>query len=82
MSEINDEAYKEVRQELEKLELENSEVKKAMLTYSRLAEHTHEMGARINELKSLLNRAADALESGSSETHFQLIQELRKAAQP
>jgi hypothetical protein len=41
----------------------------------------HEMNARIKQLKSLLNLAADALENGSSETHFQLIQELRKAAQ-
>jgi hypothetical protein len=29
----------------------------------------------------LLIRAADALENGPSETHFQLVPELRKAAQ-
>ena len=86
MSEINDEAYKEVRQEIEKLRLENSELKEenselkeAMLVYTGLAGHTHKMGARIKQLESLANRVADALESGSSETYFQLIQELRKA---
>jgi hypothetical protein len=35
----------------------------------------------IKQLKSLLIRAADALENGPSETHFQLVPELRKAAQ-
>jgi hypothetical protein len=37
--------------------------------------------ARIEQFKSLLIRAADALENGPSESHFQLVEELRKAAQ-
>jgi hypothetical protein len=81
MSEIHDEAYTEARQEIEKLHLENSELKEEMLFYTGLAGQMHKIDARIRQLKSLLNRAADALENGSSETHFQLIQELRKAAQ-
>ena len=81
MSEIHDEAYTEARQEIEKLQLENSELKEGMLFYTGLAGQMHKMDARIKQLKSLLSRAADALENGSSETPFQLIQELRKAAQ-
>ena len=81
MSEIHNEAYTEARQEIEKLRLHNSELMEEMLFYTGLAGQMHKMDARIKQLKSLLNRAADALESGSSETHFQLIQELRKAVQ-
>ena len=81
MSEIHDEAYTEARQEIEKLLLENSELREQILLYTGLAGQMHKMDSRIKQLKSLLNRAADALENGSSETHFQLIQELRKVAQ-
>ena len=81
MSEIHDEAYKEARREIENLRSENSKLKEAILLYTGLAGQTHKMDARIKQLKSLLNRAADALEKGSSEKHCQLIQELRKAAQ-
>jgi hypothetical protein len=80
MSEIHDEAYTEAHQEIEKLQLENSELKEEMLFYTGLAGQMYKMDVRTKQLKSLLNRAADALENGSSETHFQLVQELRKAA--
>ena len=78
MSEINDEAYKEVRQEIEKLRLENSELMEEMLAYTGLCGQMHRQHARIEQLKSLLIRAADALGNGPFETHFQLVQELRK----
>ena len=81
MSEIHDEACTEGRQEIERLRLENSELMEEMLFYTGLAGQMHKMDVRIKQLKSLLNRAADALENGSSETHFQVIQELRQAAQ-
>jgi len=81
MSEIHDQAYPEVRQEIEKLQLENSKLIEEMLVYTGLCGQMHRQHARIEQLKSLLIRAADALENGSSETHFRLIQELRKAAQ-
>ena len=88
MSEINDEACKEARQQIEKLRLENSELKEEssklmeeMMAFTGLAGHTHKMGARVKQLESLLNRTADALEKGPSETHLQLIRELRKATQ-
>ena len=71
MSEINDEAYKEARQEIEKLRLENSELMEGMLVYTGLAGQMRKMDARIKQLKSLLSRSTDALENGWSETHFQ-----------
>ena len=81
MSEIQNEAYKEARQEIEKLRLENSELMEQMLVYTGLCGQMQRQHARIEQFKSLLIRAADALENGPSETHFQLVQELRKAAQ-
>jgi hypothetical protein len=81
MNEIQNEAYTEARQEIEKLQLENSKLMEEMLVYTGLCGQMHRQHARIEQLKSLLIRAADALENGSSETHFQLIQDLRKAAQ-
>jgi hypothetical protein len=81
MSEIQNEAYTKARQEIEKLRLENSELMEEMLVYTGLCGQMHRQNARIEQLKSLLIRAADALENGTVETHFQLVQELRKAAQ-
>ena len=52
-----------------------------MLAFTGLAGQMHRQHARIQQFKSLLARAADALENSPSETHFQLIQELRKAAE-
>jgi hypothetical protein len=79
MSENQDQAYAEARQEIEKLRSENSELQESMLVYTGLAGQMHRQHNRIEQLKSLLTRAADALEQGSAEP--QLIQELRKAAE-
>ena len=79
MSENQDKAYAEARQEIEKLRLENSELQESMLVYTGLAGQMHRQHNRIEQLKALLLLAADALEQGSSEP--QLIQELRRAAQ-
>ena len=81
MSEIQNEAYTKARQEIEKLRLENSELMEEMLVYTGLSGQMHRQHAKIEQLKSLLIRAADALENGPFGTHFQLVQELRKAAQ-
>jgi hypothetical protein len=81
MSEIQNESYTEARQEIEKLRLENSQLMEEMLVYTGLCGQMHRQHAGIEQLKSLLIRAADALENSPSETHFQLVQELRKAAQ-
>lgn len=79
MSDIQGENYEKAREEIEKLRLENSELMEQMLVYTGLAGQMHRQHARIKEFKSLLIRAADALESGPSETDIQLVQELRKA---
>jgi hypothetical protein len=78
MSEIDNEA---ARREIEKLRLENNKLKEEMLFYAGVTGQMHKIDAKIKQLKSLLIRAADALEKRSSETNFQLIEELRKAAQ-
>ena len=88
MSEIRDEAYAKSCQEIEKLRLENSKLREdwleltdELLSYTGLPGQMHRIDVKIKQLKSLLVRAAEALENGPSETHFQLVQELRKAAQ-
>jgi hypothetical protein len=78
MSEIENEA---ARQELEKLRLENTELKKSMLFNAEVTGRMHKIDVKIKQLKLLLIRAADALEKRSSESDVQLIEELRKAAQ-
>jgi hypothetical protein len=84
MSEIDNEAA----QEIEKLRLENSKLREdwleatdALLSYTGLPGHLHRIDVKMKELKSLLIRAADALEKGSDATHSELAQELRKAAE-
>ena len=57
------------------------ELSDEMLSFTGLPGHLHRLDAKIKELKSLLVRAADALESGASDSHSQLVQELRKAAE-
>lgn len=52
-----------------------------MLSFTGLPGHLHRLAIKITQLKSLLARAADALENGPTGTHFQLVQELRKAAE-
>ena len=75
-------------QEIEKLQQENSrltdevlELRDELLRYTGLPGHLHRLDVKMKQLKSLLVRAADALEEGPSETHVQLVQELRKAAE-
>ena len=87
MSEIKNEADTESRQEIEKLRLENSKLREEslkltdeLLSYTGLPGHLHRIDIKIKQLKSLLVRAADALENSPGETHFELVQELRKAA--
>jgi hypothetical protein len=87
MSEIQDEAHAKACQEIEKLRLENAKLKEdwlelsdEMLSFTGLPGHLHRLDEKMREFKSLLVRAADALDNGPSETHLQLIQELRKAA--
>ena len=88
MSEIHDEAYAKACQEIEKLRLENAKLKEQwlelsdeMLSFTGLTRHLHRLDLKMKHLKSLLIRAADALEKGSSDTDTQLVEELRKAAQ-
>ena len=80
MSESQDEAYAKALQETEKLRSENSKFREQWLElYTGLPGHLHRLDVKFKQLKSLLIRAADALENGPSETHLQLVQELRKA---
>ncbi len=51
------------------------------MSYTGLPGQMHRIDVEIKQLKSLLIRAADALENEPSETHLQLVQELRKAAE-
>jgi urocanate hydratase len=88
MSEIHDEASAKARREIERLQSENSKLKEEwlelsdeMLSFTGLPGHLHRLDVKMKELKSLLVRAADALERGRSETPLQLVQELRKAAE-
>jgi hypothetical protein len=84
MSENQEEACREI----EKLREENSKLRDQwleatddLLSYTGLPGHLHRIDVKIKQLKSLLVRAADALENDPSETHLQLVQELRKAAE-
>ena len=84
----NEEAYAKACQEIEKLQLENSKLKEhcleltdELLSYTGLPGHLHRIDVKIKQLKSLLVRAADALENGPCEPHLQLVRELRKAAE-
>jgi hypothetical protein len=88
MNEIHDEAYAKACQEIERLQLENAKLKKEwlelsdqMLSFTGLPGHLHRLDVKIKDLKSLLVRAADALEKGPSDMDIQLLEELRKAAE-
>jgi hypothetical protein len=85
MSEIDNE---KARQEMERLREENNQLREdrleltdELLSYTGLPGHLHRIDVKIEQLKALLVRAADALEKSPSETHLQLVQELRKAAE-
>jgi hypothetical protein len=88
MSENQEEAYTKACQEIERLQLENTKLKEEwlelsdqMLSFTGLPGHLHRLDVKIKELRSLLVRAADALENDPSETSLQLVQELRKATE-
>jgi hypothetical protein len=88
MSENQEEEYATARHEIEKLRSENIKLRDQWLeatdelfSYTGLPGHLHRIDVKIKQLKSLLIRAADALENGPSETHLQSVQELRKAAE-
>jgi hypothetical protein len=88
MSESKNKTDTETGQEIEKLRLENSKLREEwleltdeLLSYTGLPGHLHKIDLKIKQLKSLLVRAADALENGPGGAHSQLVQELRKAAQ-
>lgn len=85
MSENQEEEYAAARQEIEKLRSQNSKLREdwleatdALLSYTGLPGQMHRIDVEIKQLKSLLIRAADALENEPSKTHLQLVQELRK----
>jgi hypothetical protein len=88
MSENQEEASAPACQEIEKLRSENTklgeerlELIDELLRYTGLPGQMHKIDVEIKQLKSLLIRAADALENDPSGVHLQLGQELRKAAQ-
>ena len=88
MSENQEEASAPARQEIERLQQENSqlrdevlELRDELLRYTGLPGQMHRIDVKMKHLKSLLARAADALEKGPTEVHFQLVQELRKVAE-
>jgi hypothetical protein len=88
MSESPNEAPEAAREEIEKLREENSklrddwlELTDELLSYTGLPGQMHRIDGKMKELKSLLVRAADALEKNPDGVHSQLVQELRKAAE-
>jgi hypothetical protein len=88
MSETQDEAYAKACQEIEKLRSENNKLREQwleatdeLLSYTGLPGQMHRIDVKIKQLKSLLVRAADALEKSPDGAHSQLVQELRKAAE-
>ena len=63
---FNEEASAKARQEIEKLRLENSQLREQwveltdeLLSYTGLPGHLHRIDIKIKQLKSLLIRAAD-----------------------
>ncbi|MBV8097807.1 MAG: hypothetical protein JOZ31_01485 [Verrucomicrobia bacterium] len=87
MSEAS-QAITAARQEIEKLRLQNSklmedwlEATDALLSYTGLPGHLHRIELKMKELKSLLVRAAGALEKSPDGAHLGLVQELRKGAE-
>ena len=88
MSESKNKTDTAMGQEIERPREENGKLKDqwleatdALMSYTGLPGQMHRIDVEIKQLKSLLIRAADALENEPSETHLQLVQELRKAAE-
>jgi hypothetical protein len=71
----------EALQEIERLREENSQLMEDMLVYTGLPGQVHRQQGRMEQLKTLLVRAADALGNGPGAVHSQLVEELRKAAE-
>jgi hypothetical protein len=71
----------EALQEIERLREENSQLMDDMLVYTGLPGQVYRQQCKMEQLKTLLARAADALENDPGEEHSQLVQELRKAAE-
>jgi hypothetical protein len=76
------------REEIERLRLENSKLSEELLElqnslrfHNGLAGQMQQQHVRIEQIKVLLIRAADALENSPRGTHFELVQELRNAGQ-
>ena len=80
MSESKNKADTEALQEIERLREENSQMMDEMLVYTGLPGQVHRQHARLEQLKALLIRAANALENNADQPHSRLVQELRKAA--
>ena len=88
MSETNETPDTKARAEIESLRLENSKLNEELLVlqnslrlHTELAGQMQQQQIRIGQIKILLIRAADALESSPCETHCELVQELRNAGQ-
>jgi hypothetical protein len=81
MSESNNKADTEALREVERLREENSQLMEDMLVYTGLPGQMHRQHARMEQLKILVTRAADALEKSLDGAHSHLVQELRTAAE-
>ena len=81
MRENKNEAGTDGRQEIENLREENSKLRDEMLVYTGLAGQMHRQDKKMEQLKALLIRAAEALEKSSDAEHSELVQALRNAAQ-
>jgi hypothetical protein len=88
MSESKNTADTKAREEIERLMLENGKLNEELLElrdslrfHTGLAGQMQQQHVRIEQIKCLLIRAADALENSPSGTHSELVQELRNAGQ-
>jgi hypothetical protein len=59
----------------------NSVLRDSLRLYTELAGQMQQQQDRIEQIKILLIRAADALENNPSGMHSELVQELRNAGQ-
>jgi hypothetical protein len=88
MSESNTTPDTDAGEESERLRLENRKLNEELLVlrdslrfHNGLAGQMQQQQVRIEQIKILLIRAADALENNPSEMHSELVQELRNAGQ-
>jgi hypothetical protein len=71
----------EALQKIERLREENSQLMEDMLVYTGQPGQVYRQQGKMEQLKTLLVRAADALKNGPGAEHSQLVQELRKDAE-